>query len=150
MVRQARAASQKSVSWRIKSQPYLYRGGGDCAGQCGNLVLLWSGTQIVYTLVIATTVLIIACPCAWGWRRRCRLFPASGGRLSLGAGAGRRRAATRQYTRYRRVDKTGTLTEGKPQVVAVKTFAMLMKRRHCVWRRHWSKVPATAGTGDPR
>jgi Cu+-exporting ATPase len=32
--------------------------------------------QIVYTLVIATTVLIIACPCALGWRRRCRLSPA--------------------------------------------------------------------------
>lgn len=33
--------------------------------------------QIVYTTVIATTVLIIACPCALGWPRRCRLSLAS-------------------------------------------------------------------------
>ncbi len=39
--------------------------------------------QIVYTTVIATTVLIIACPCALGWRRRCRLSPALAGRRSM-------------------------------------------------------------------
>ena len=39
--------------------------------------------QIVYTSVIATTVLIIACPCALGWRRRCRLSPALAGRRSM-------------------------------------------------------------------
>ncbi|MFP1496441.1 hypothetical protein ACLB1Q_13195 [Escherichia coli] len=39
-------------------------------------------------------------------------------------------------------DKTGTLSPKGSQVVAVKTLLMLMKRRHCVWRRRWSKVPA--------
>ncbi len=75
-----RAASQKSVNWRIKSPPVCAGSGSHCADQCGNLVFLCPAPQIVYTLVIATTVLIIAFRVRWDWRRRCRLFRASGGR----------------------------------------------------------------------
>ena len=28
--------------------------------------------RMAYALVNAVAVLIIACPCAWAWRRRCR------------------------------------------------------------------------------
>ncbi|XPE66594.1 hypothetical protein ACNKHR_04875 [Shigella flexneri] len=89
MVRQARAASQKSVSWRIKSQPYSYSVAAAIALVSAAIWYFFGpAPQIVYTLVIATTVLIIACPCALGRRRRCRLFPASGGRLSLACWCG--------------------------------------------------------------
>ena len=73
--------------------------------------------QIVYTLVIVTTVLIIACPCALGLATP----------MSIIAGVGRAAEAgvlVRDADALQRAsevdtlvfDKTGTLTEGKPRV----------------------------------
>ena len=78
--------------------------------------------QIVYTLVIATTVLIIACPCALGLATPMSIISGVGraaefGVLVLDADA-LQRASTLDTLVF---DKTGTLTEGKPQVVAVTT-----------------------------
>jgi Cu+-exporting ATPase len=77
--------------------------------------------QIVYTLVIATTVLIIACPCALGLATPMSIISGVGARrngvLVRDADA-LQRASTLDTLVF---DKTGTLTEGKPQVVAVKT-----------------------------
>ena len=76
--------------------------------------------QIVYTLVITTTVLIIACPCALGLATPMSIISGVGRAAEFGAlvrdADALQRASTLDTVVF---DKTGTLTEGKPQVVAV-------------------------------
>ncbi|AJZ90532.1 copper-transporting ATPase [Klebsiella michiganensis] len=80
--------------------------------------------QIVYTLVIATTVLIIACPCALGLATPMSIISGVGRAAEFGVlvrdADALQRASTLDTVVF---DKTGTLTEGKPQVVAVETRA---------------------------
>lgn len=75
--------------------------------------------QIVYTLVIATTVLIIACPCALGLATPMSIISGVGRAAEFGVlvrdADALQRASTLDTVVF---DKTGTL-----QVVAVKTFA---------------------------
>jgi Cu+-exporting ATPase len=98
--------------------------------------------QIVYTLVIATTVLIIACPCALGLATPMSIISGVGRAAEFGVLVRDADALQRASTLDTLVfDKTGTLTEGKPQVVAVNTVASLKPMR-CVWPPRWSKVPA--------
>ena len=78
--------------------------------------------QIVYTLVIATTVLIIACPCALGLATPMSIISGVGRAAEFGVLVRDADALQRASTLDTLVfDKTGTLTEGKPQVVAVTT-----------------------------
>ena len=89
---------------------------------------IWSffgpAPQIVYTLVIATTVLIIACPCALGLATPMSIISGVGRAAEYGVLVRDADALQRASELDTLVfDKTGTLTEGKPQVVAVKTFA---------------------------
>ncbi|ELN9412208.1 copper-exporting P-type ATPase CopA [Klebsiella pneumoniae] len=80
--------------------------------------------HIVYTLVIATTVLIIACPCALGLATPMSIISGVGRAAEYGVLVRDADALQRASELDTLVfDKTGTLTEGKPQVVAVKTFA---------------------------
>ncbi|KFC08734.1 heavy metal transporting ATPase [Trabulsiella guamensis ATCC 49490] len=82
--------------------------------------------QIVYTLVIATTVLIIACPCALGLATPMSIISGVGRAAEFGVLVRDADALQRASTLDTLVfDKTGTLTEGKPQIVAVKTVAQL-------------------------
>ena len=97
------------------------------------LIALFSGAmwyffgpapQIVYTLVIITTVLIIACPCALGLATPMSIISGVGRAAEFGAlvrdADALQRASTLDTVVF---DKTGTLTEGKPQVVGVITAA---------------------------
>lgn len=78
--------------------------------------------QIVYTLVIATTVLIIACPCALGLATPMSIISGVGRAAEFGVLVRDADALQRASTLNTLVfDKTGTLTEGRPQVVAVRT-----------------------------
>lgn len=78
--------------------------------------------QMVYTLVIATTVLIIACPCALGLATPMSIISGVGRAAEFGALVRDADALQRASTLDTLVfDKTGTLTEGKPQVVAIHT-----------------------------
>jgi len=78
--------------------------------------------QIVYTLVIATTVLIIACPCALGLATPMSIISGVGRAAEFGVLVRDADALQRASTLDTLVfDKTGTLTEGRPQVVAVWT-----------------------------
>lgn len=79
--------------------------------------------QLVYSLVIATTVLIIACPCALGLATPMSLTAGMGRAAEFGvlvrdADALQRASALSTLV----FDKTGTLTEGKPQVVEIALF----------------------------
>ncbi len=74
--------------------------------------------QIVYTLVIATTVLIIACPCALGLATPMSIIAGVGRAAEFGVLVRDADALQRASTLSTLVfDKTGTLTEGKPRVV---------------------------------
>ncbi len=95
------------------------------------LIALFSGAiwyffgpapQIVYTLVITTTVLIIACPCALGLATPMSIISGVGRAAEFGALV-RDADALQRASQLDTVvfDKTGTLTEGKPQVVGVIT-----------------------------
>ena len=78
--------------------------------------------QIIYTLVIATTVLIIACPCALGLATPMSIISGVGRAAEFGVLVRDADALQRASTLDTLVfDKTGTLTEGKPQVVSVHT-----------------------------
>lgn len=83
----------------------------------------WRG-DFDLALVNAVAVLVIACPCALGLATPTAIVVGSG----RGAGAGilfRNAEALENAGRINLllVDKTGTLTEGRPQVVAVLPFA---------------------------
>jgi len=78
--------------------------------------------QIVYTLVIATTVLIIACPCALGLATPMSIISGVGRAAEFGVLVRDADALQRASTLDTLVfDKTGTLTRGKPEVVSVIT-----------------------------
>ncbi len=76
--------------------------------------------HMVYTLVIATTVLIIACPCALGLATPMSIIAGVGRAAEFGVlvrDADALQNATGLDTLV--FDKTGTLTEGRPRVVAI-------------------------------
>jgi P-type Cu+ transporter len=83
--------------------------------------MLWGPTpSFSYALVAAVSVLIIACPCALGLATPMSIMVGVG----KGATAGVLIKNAEALERFEKVDtlvvdKTGTLTEGKPRVVAV-------------------------------
>ena len=75
---------------------------------------------LAYALIAAVSVLIIACPCALGLATPMSIMVGIG----KGAGAGVLIRSAEALERLEKVDtlvvdKTGTLTEGRPRVVAV-------------------------------
>jgi len=96
------------------------------------LIALFSGAvwylfgpqpQIAYMLVIATTVLIIACPCALGLATPMSIIAGVGRAAELGVLVRDADALQRASQIDTLVfDKTGTLTAGKPQVSDVQVW----------------------------
>lgn len=86
---------------------------------------IWGPTPALsYALVSAVAVLIIACPCALGLATPMSIMTATG----RGAQAGVLIKNAEALERFEKVDtlivdKTGTLTEGKPRLVAVHPVA---------------------------
>src|SRR5262249_2702174 len=76
--------------------------------------------RLAYGLVAAVTVLIIACPCALGLATPMSIMVGVGRGAELGVLIKNAEALERmEKVDTLVVDKTGTLTEGKPRVVAV-------------------------------
>jgi Cu+-exporting ATPase len=82
--------------------------------------------RLAYALVAAVSVLIIACPCALGLATPMSIMVGVG----RGAKSGVLIKSAEALERMEKVDtllvdKTGTLTEGKPRVVAVRTMGAI-------------------------
>jgi Cu+-exporting ATPase len=80
--------------------------------------------RFTFAFVAAVTVLIIACPCALGLATPMSIMVGVG----RGAGAGVLVKNAEALERLEKVDtllvdKTGTLTEGKPRVIAIEPFS---------------------------
>ncbi|MGA8612654.1 MAG: heavy metal translocating P-type ATPase [Xanthobacteraceae bacterium] len=76
--------------------------------------------RLAHALVAAVTVLIIACPCALGLATPMSIMVGVGRAASLGILIKNAEALERmEKVDTLVVDKTGTLTEGKPKVVAI-------------------------------
>ena len=106
--------------------------------------------RLAFGLVAAVTVLIIACPCALGLATPMSIMVGVG----RGAQAGVLIKNAEALERMEKidtlvVDKTGTLTEGKPKVVAVvarRGFDETDSAAACRQRR--ARQRASAGRGD--
>jgi Cu+-exporting ATPase len=85
--------------------------------------VIWGpAPSFAYALIAAVSVVIIACPCALGLATPMSISVAVG----KGAGAGVLIKSAESLERLEKVDtlvidKTGTLTEGKPKVTAIST-----------------------------
>ncbi|MGB6175707.1 MAG: heavy metal translocating P-type ATPase [Methylocella sp.] len=80
--------------------------------------------RFAYGLVAAVSVLIIACPCALGLATPMSIMVGIGRGAQLGVLIKNAEALERmEKIDMLVVDKTGTLTEGKPKVVAIRTLA---------------------------
>ena len=96
--------------------------------------------RFAFALVAAVSVLIIACPCALGLATPMSIMVGVG----RGAQAGVLIKNAEALERFEKVDtlvvdKTGTLTEGKPRVIAVRTVAGSSPRPMCCgWPPAWS------------
>jgi Cu+-exporting ATPase len=90
--------------------------------------------QLVYTLVIATTVLIIACPCALGLATPMSIISGVGRAAEFGVLI-RDADALQQASALDTLvfDKTGTLTEGQPRVVEIITFNQVTEQQALRW-----------------
>ncbi|PHM40083.1 putative metal cation transporter P-type ATPase CtpV [Xenorhabdus mauleonii] len=90
--------------------------------------------QIMYALVIITTVLIIACPCALGLATPMSIISGVGRAAELGVLV-RDADALQQASQLDTIvfDKTGTLTEGMPQVTEIHTFNGLTDKQVLMW-----------------
>jgi P-type Cu+ transporter len=82
--------------------------------------------RFAYGLVAAVSVLIIACPCALGLATPLSIMVGVGRGAQLGVLIKNAEALERmEKIDTLVVDKTGTLTEGKPKVVGIRTLAGL-------------------------
>ena len=86
--------------------------------------------RLAYALVNAVAVLIIACPCALGLATPMSIMVATGKAASMGVLFKNAEAieVMRQVDTLV-VDKTGTLTEGRPKLVAVETAGAIDELR---------------------
>ncbi|MBU0729609.1 MAG: heavy metal translocating P-type ATPase [Proteobacteria bacterium] len=80
--------------------------------------------QLAYALIVAVSVLIIACPCALGLATPMSIMVATGKGATMGVLFKNAEAIeTLRKVNILVVDKTGTLTEGKPKLTGVVTAA---------------------------
>ena len=116
------AAARRSSAWPITVVRLLRAGGArrrrrwpSSPGRSGG-----RAPALAYALIAAVSVLIIACPCALGLATPMSIMVGVG----KGARAGVLIKSAEALERMEKVDtlvvdKTGTLTEGKPRVVAI-------------------------------
>ncbi len=106
--------------------------------------------RFAYALVAAVTVLIIACPCALGLATPMSIMVGVGRAAHFGILIKNAEVLERmEKVDTLVVDKTGTLTEGKPQVVAVVAGIRLRRELHCCGSPRASNGPANIRSPRP-
>ena len=100
----------------------------------------------VYGLINAVAVLIIACPCALGLATPMSIMVATGRGATQGV-LFRDAAAIENLRKVDTlvIDKTGTLTEGRPAFDQVVAAPALRTMRCCVLRPAWTRAVNTPG-----
>ena len=102
-----------------------------------------------YALIAAVSVLIIACPCALGLATPMSIMVGVGRGAQEGVLIKNAEALERmEKVDTLIVDKTGTLTEGKPKVTAIVPARSIERRRNstaCRKRRAAQRAPARPG-----
>ncbi len=111
-------------------------------------VWLLTGAGFEFAFNCAIAVLVISCPCALGLATPVAIMASTGAGASQGillksAEAIERLAGVDTVV----LDKTGTLTEGKPRVTDLCPAAAWTRRNCCAWRRRWSSPPSTRSRG---
>ena len=113
--------------------------------------LLGPEPRLAHALVNAVAVLIIACPCALGLATPMSIMVGTGRAAQAGVLIKNAEALERlEQVDTLVVDKTGTLTEGKPRLVTVQVAAgraAWTRRSCCAWRRPRARQRAPAGGG---
>lgn len=86
--------------------------------------LLWGPPpQLAYALVNSVAVLIVACPCALGLATPMSVMVATGRAAQMGILVRDAQALERmEQVQVVVVDKTGTITEGRPEVLRIRTL----------------------------
>jgi len=92
--------------------------------------LLGPEPKLAHAVVSAVSVLIIACPCALGLATPMSIMVATGKGATMGVLFKNAEAIeTMRKVNTLLVDKTGTLTEGKPKVMRIVTFGGFLEKR---------------------
>lgn len=98
--------------------------------------------RISYALIVCTTVLIIACPCALGLATPMSIIAGVGRAAELGVlvrdADALQKASTVDTVVF---DKTGTLTKGEPKVTAFHTFNDVSESQAIQYARRWNREP---------
>jgi P-type Cu+ transporter len=99
--------------------------------------MIWGpAPALAYALVAAVSVVIIACPCALGLATPMSIRVGVGKRATVGVLIKNAEALERlEKVDTLVVDKTGTLTEGRPRVVAVVPAGDFEKPTSLCWQR---------------
>src|SRR5260221_79053 len=93
------------------------------------------GPRLAHALVSSVAVLIIACPCALGLATPMAIMAGTGRGASEGVLVKHAEALERlERVDTIVVDKTGTLTEGRPELVAIETFGLPARHEDAVLR----------------
>ncbi len=106
------------------------------------IVWLILGYPFEFALSIGIAVLVISCPCALGLATPVAIMVGTGKGAEYGILIKSAEALEVAHSVKTVVlDKTGTITEGKPKVTDVVPSEYISEQNYCLWRLPWKNRP---------